>query len=199
MTDTDLKDQLKALQVPRYDPIEEGRALHRARVAFAQPREQEESLRPRRLFYRGWVAISAGLAVAALVVGGLATSRRHLSPAAELHTLAEMQAIFPDQFNALIDDNGTVQLDLTTPSLAGEGTHQPLQVVLEADHHRVSILSYSGRSITLKLQGASVTFEALVTAEGGVVLQGNQFAWSSAQPSLLAGYRVEARPITAAL
>ena len=198
MTDTDLKTQLDALQVPRIDPSVQGRALHRAQVAFAQPREPE-SPRLSRLFDRWRVAIGAGAALAALVVTGIVISHRPPSTAAELHTLAEMQKVFPDQFNALIDDNGTVQLDLARPSVAGEGTHQPLQVVLEAPHHRVRVLSYSGRSITLKLQGASVTFEALVTAEGGVVLQGNQFAWSSAQPSLLAGYRVEARPITAAL
>ncbi|MDF3057802.1 MAG: hypothetical protein K0R17_2017, partial [Rariglobus sp.] len=117
---------------------------------------------------------------------------------ADVLTLAQMQTLFPGQLNAVIERDGNVQLDLAGGSSTA-ASEQPLVVQLERGGHRLRVLSYSGRSITLELKEGRLTFEALVTSGGDVVLSGEDFVWSSTRPGVLAGYRVNAQPLNTGL
>lgn len=194
MNDRELKDLLGSVTPPAIDAAARERALHRSTVALSQPGAGPA---PERDSYRRWMAGFASAAGAALVVTVL-LAVRHAPPegGADLRTLAQVEAVFPGQLNAVIERDGEVQLDLAGQVSPG-ATDQPVIVQLESGGHRLRVLSYSGRSITLELKGARFTFEALVTSDGGVVLSGDDFVWSSTQPKSLAGYRIQARPLTA--
>jgi hypothetical protein len=166
---------------------------HLARLTPEVAAADESYLRHR------WTAGLVSAAGAALLLVGLMMIRQ--TPAeggADSSTLAQVEALFPGQLNAVIERDGEVRLDLAGQASA-VASEQPVLVQFERGGKRLRVLSYSGRSITLELQGERVTFEALVTSAGDVVLSGANFVWSSAQPGPLAGYNVNARQLDHAL
>lgn len=197
MSERELRKHLASMTPPPADEAARERALHRATVALAQPKDSEEAagVRPVWRAAYGWVALCAVMLVAGLVMIRSSQPAVVTNGGADLRTLAQVEGLFPGQLNAVIERDGEVQLDLAGQS-SPAATDQPVIVQLEAGGHRLRVLSYSGRSITLELKGARFTFEALVTSDGGVMLVGDDFAWSSAQPKLLAGYKIQARPLT---
>jgi hypothetical protein len=206
MTDADLKKQLSALPaVSAADPALRERALHRSLIALAQPREAEEVGATRSSTGSPtWRVVLAALVVV-FVAGALVFRSGHFRATenetnahADLQTLAQVQELFPDRLNAVIERDGALELDLSNRPQSG-ATEQPLIVQLVRGDQRLRVLSYSGRSITLELKGVKFTFEALVTSDGGIVLSGNDFVWNSKQPGPLAGYRVIAQPLNIAL
>ena len=198
MTDRELKKQLELVMPPAVNEVARDRALHHATVALAaQPKDSacaSEGRHAWRAAY-GWVALFAVMLVAGLVMIRPSLPVPVANGGADLRTLAQVEGLFPGQLNAVIESDGDVQLDLAGASSPG-ATDQPVLVQLEGGGHRLRVLSYSGRSVTIELKGARFTFEALVTSDGGVVLVGDDFAWSSAQPKSLAGYKIQARPLT---
>lgn len=203
MTDADLKKKLSALRVPPLpaDPAVRERALHRSLVALAQPQPAAAPVRTFTGLWRGaLIALTVGLVAGVLVFRGRDQGAVAVEVTnADALTLAQMQELFPGQLNAVIERDGAVQLDLSAGQAPGTMNGQPVVVQLEGGGHRLRVLSYSGRSITLELKGAHLTFEALVTGDGGVVLSGVDFVWSSAHPGRVAGYRIDARPLNTAL
>ena len=202
MNDDKLRKALAVLRPPEPGAVERDRALYQATLALAQPRNEQTSERS-RLFRMTWLVLG-GMAMA-LVVGALAFRGEHTASAeaiatagGDLHTLSQVAQLFPGQVNAVIERDDSVQLDLTNDQSPAADA-QPLVVQLENDGHRLRVLSYSGRSITLKLKGETLTFEVLVTGDGAVVLSGNNFVWSSAQSGLLAGYKVQAHTLVTTL
>lgn len=202
MNDDQLRKTLAVLRPPEPRAVERDRALYQATLALAQPRNEQTSERS-WLLRTTWLVLG-GVAMA-LVVGGLAFRGKPAAPVGaiataggDFHTLAQVAQLFPGQVNAVIERDDSVQLDLTNDQAPATDA-QPLVVQLENDGHRLRVLSYSGRSITLKLKGTTLTFEVLVTGEGAVVLSGDNFVWSSAQSGLLAGYKVQAHTLVTAL
>lgn len=198
MNDRDFKKQLASVTVPAVNETVRERALHRATVALAQPTDSASADEGRSIWRAsyGWVAVFAVMLVAGLVMIRPAQPAAVANGGADLRTLAQVEGLFPGQLNAVIESDGEVRLDLAGTSSPG-ATDQPVLVQLEGGGHRLRVLSYSGRSVTLELKGARFTFEALVTSDGGVVLVGDDFAWSSAQPKPLAGYKIQARSLAA--
>lgn len=197
MNDRELNDHLTSVSVPAINEAMRDRALHRATVALAQPTDSSEADESRPVWRAsyGWLAAFAVMLAAGLVMIRPSQPAAVVNGGADLRTLAQVEGLFPGQLNAVIESDGDVQLDLAGQSSPG-ATDQPVLVQLEAGGHRLRVLSYSGRSVTIELKGTRFTFEALVTSDGGVMLVGDDFAWSSAQPKLLAGYKIQARPLT---
>lgn len=201
MNDADLRKTLSALVVPPVDSTARERGLHRALVALAQPQPVTAPVRASAGLWRvALVALAVGLVTGVLVFRGQVHDPATAMDVAHADalTLAQMQSLFPGQLNAVIESDGVVQLDLAGQS-SDVVNAQPLVVQLERGGQRWRVLSYSGRSVTLELKGARFTFEALVTSDGGVVLVGPDFVWSSQQPGSLAGYRVSACPLDTTL
>jgi len=203
MTEAELKKQLARLKTPAVDETAKGRALHRALIAQAQPGARsaaEVRVKARRPISYGWPAVAAVLAVLLFVATVHFRSGDEASmpvaAGADLRMLAQVEGLFPGQLNAVIERDGAVKLDLAdVVQTQADSDEQPLVVQFEQGSQRLRVLSYSGRSITVELKGRRITFEALVTSDGGVVLSGADFAWSPAQPELLAGYRVKAQAL----
>lgn len=106
-------------------------------------------------------------------------------------TLQELEALFPGQVNAVIERDGQVDVELAEAHAGGTG--QPIVVEFVQGSRVLRVLSYSGRQVCVDLGGAKACFEPLVTAEGSVILSGEDFLWTSEHPVTREGYRVEAR------
>lgn len=207
MTDHELKRRLAALTTPAADQTARSRAHHRSILALSLPASTAgNDTRPRSHWPRSY---AWGMGVMVLAVGMLAgvlqfrvgvsdapVAAKSPNGGGDLRTLAQVEEFFPGQLNAVIERDGEVQLDLASRPLSG-ATAQAVVVQLRSGAHHLRVLSYSGRSITLELNNRRLTFEALVTSDGGIVLSGDDFAWSSEQPKPLAGYRIQARLLSA--
>ncbi|AHF91132.1 hypothetical protein OPIT5_13865 [Opitutaceae bacterium TAV5] len=122
--------------------------------------------------------------------------------------LAQVEKLFPGQLNAVIERNGAVRIEVSEPSsiparssaatvtVAPLTDSQPLVVQLQRGTERLRVLSYSGRSVCLDLNGSRVCFDVLATADGGVLLAGADFLWSPAHPVRVAGYEIRARSLS---
>ncbi|MEY4488962.1 MAG: hypothetical protein RIQ79_1470 [Verrucomicrobiota bacterium] len=208
MPDADLRNQLSALHPPAPDETARGRALHRATLALASaPAPASAPARGTRPSFAFGFSALAALAVA-LTLGVTFFTRSGVSPITQLPSpstdavvLAEVEKLFPGQLNALIDRDGVLQLDLrpASDSAAPDSADQALLVELVRDGRRLRVISYSGRSVRVQLDGVELHFDALLTGAGEIVLAGADFIWTSATPRRLAGWRVEARPLVATL
>ena len=196
MNDRELRRHLESLAAPAVNETERNRALHRAMIAFAMPSGMRDTteVRPGWRTSDGWVAAFVVMLVMGLVMIRPFQPAPGVNGGADLRMLSQVEGLFPGQLNAVIERDGEMQLDLARQS-SPASSEQPVIVQFERGGQRLRVLSYSGRSITLELKGGPVTFEALVTSDGGVVLSGPDFVWSSAQPASLAGYRVNAQPL----
>ncbi len=125
--------------------------------------------------------------------------------AADQIMLAELDRLFPGQLNAVVERNGTVQIDM----IPDAGRHseittnhsQPLVVQFEhpEEGKRLRIISYSGHNVQVRLNGVSLSFDILATGSGDVMLAGDHFVWSPANPTLIAGWQVCTQPLTSIL
>ena len=189
MNDESLKRRLRGLAVP---PVDEGareKALQRSQIALAN----SHSLPVARPF-PGWRwGLAPGLA---LLLGLLWFARPHAGPEPQpsAKVLAEMEALFPGQVDAVILQGNSVKLDLSdTPEGSSQ---QPLVVTLRRGGQTVQVLAYSGRKVCVELGGRRECFEPLVTAEGKVILSGDDFVWEDNNPRPVAGYSVQARSLS---
>lgn len=191
MNDDLLKKRLAELEVPEPDETARERALHRALVALANSAKTNKvPAEKRRPALWRWVLAAGALGAFVLAVwpGGQPAKENSL---AWQRTLEQVEALFPGQVNAVIERDGKFAVELTDHAAGGTG--QPVVVEFVQGPHVLRVLSYSGRRVCVELGGAKACFEPLITADGGVILAGEDFLWSSEHPAPQAGYRVQAR------
>ena len=199
MNDDPLKRSLEKLRVPAGDDLASERARHRAMTAFenrAVFAEQKPALW--RWFAAGAAATACALA---LLVGRWprhdadSPARTTSTDLADAKLLAEMEALFPGQLDAVITSGGTISIRLAPER--GAAASQRLAITLHRGANTVRVLGYSGRKVCLDLDGRRECFEPLLNADGQVILAGENFVWSAENPSALDGYRVVAKALTA--
>lgn len=196
MNDESLKRTLEKLRVPAPDDSAAARARHRAMTAF----ENRETITERKPAAWRWFA--AGAAAAACACALLIALWPHREPErtassdrADVKLLAEMEALFPGQLDAVIANGGEISIRLAPER--GAATPQRLAITLSRGANTVRVLGYSGRKICLDLDGKRECFEPLLNAENQIILAGENFVWSRENPSALAGYRIAAKALTA--
>ena len=141
--------------------------------------------------------ISAGIALACMVLAFLLGLRQGRHSAIEEHQLAqaqkcyrEIEGLFPNQVQALVFDSQGMHLVLAEQSNVPAST--PLYVTITGPKEVHRFVTFSGQRI--RVNGDS--FEVLVDRQGDVLLVGQQSVWSSSEPGEKAGpYRIEARPL----
>lgn len=196
MNDKDLKKSLQALPVPVPNESARERAWHRAQLAFTSARSlpNTEKFVPRS-FVRWALPVGAALA---LLATGLWFSVR---PAPENtfawnRTLQEMEALFSNRLNAIIERDGAFDVALSDDQAGAPG--QPVMVEFRRGQDTFRVLGFSGRSVCVDLGGTTACFEPLVTGEGAVILSGKDFLWSPEHPAGPDGFTVHARPLPSA-
>jgi len=197
MDDPTLHNLLGNLSAPPLDEVARQRALHRAGIAFANrhaatvsPQEGARWLKKVLLFGL------AGVGGVLLCLSALQGRHPAGEPFSEGKLLAEMEALFPGQLDGVISSNGSISLDLApTASDVKRGSSQPLALTLQRGRQIVRVLGYSGRKVCVNLGGRKHCLEPLVTGEGKVIVEGDDFLWTDARPIKVAGYKLEARTL----
>jgi len=144
--------------------------------------------------------LCAGASVVVITIVAAVTlfSNPHQTDASE-KLLAQVSQLFPDRLNAVIERNGTAEIALAETADPALIADQPLVVNLVRGGEKIKVLSFSGRVVRLEIDGREVTFETLVTADGQVIVSGDNFFWNHENPNPLLGYRIQAQPLIASL
>jgi hypothetical protein len=195
MNDLDLEKKLKAARVPARDedywesfPRQVSAKL---RTASAEHAAAERPWLPR-------LAWSGGIAFACLVIG-FAIGHWHgrmenSDPYALLQNekaLREVLTLFPNRVRAIVQDGRGVQLVLSDHADVPVST--PIYVRIRAGKQCSALVTFSGQE--LEIAGQKVTI--LADAQGGVIVTGLQFAWSSDRPGGGSdGLKIEARSLS---
>ncbi len=198
MTDNDLRRYLKKLPVPEALKSARDRARHRAIISF----QQGGSLQPEQSTWRGIIWNWRGAVALAFVVGLLPLlSIQHHDTSENLandrQILGQMQKLFPDQVNAVVEENGKVDLSVAQSPVIG--SDQPVLVVFKHGSDMIRVLSYSGHRVCLMLGKEQKCFEILATTTGSVVLEGEDNVWLASEHPEVAGYSMQAQALKASL
>jgi hypothetical protein len=197
MKDDSLENQLRAFKVPVPSESGRARARHRALFAFQQPGLGEtESREPRNLIANWRTAV--GLAVALSVFAFLMLSHRAPeSSTDDRQMLGQMEKLFPNRINAVVEEEGKVNLAIADSDTMGSG--QPVVVVFKHGSDTIRVLSYSGHRVCLMLGQTERCIELLATPTGGVILEEKDKAWLASDCPEIAGYSVQAKSLELSL
>ncbi len=184
MTDDDLRQGLRKLPAPPpADDAARERARHRALMAFGA----QQSIPDRAPFpWRNWGFATAIVLLAALFLRPQARTQRTNDAA----LLAQTEALFPGQLDAVIERGTDVQIELDAEPTAV--SDQRLWIEFRRGTERVRILGYSGRRACIEIDGRKVCFEPLLDERDGVILTGDDFLWRSGQRNSVAGWQIAA-------
>ncbi|HEY0257302.1 MAG TPA: hypothetical protein VGC39_07660 [Candidatus Methylacidiphilales bacterium] len=198
MNDDELRQRLRQLRIPEASESAQGRARHRALIAFEQGGSLTANGGARRGFGWRW----AGVAALALILSLLPffLLKRPAPPenlANDRDVLQQVQKLFPNQVNAVVERNGNVDLSITQDAMVG--SDQPVLLVFRKGRESIRVLSYSGHRVCLMLGQTQSCFEILATPTGGVILEGEDKAWLASEHPHVAGYSIRAQTLGAAL
>ena len=189
MTDSELDRKLSAASVPERSPeyweTFSGRVMARVRATPAT-RALPRLWQPR-------LAWGTGMALTCLLLV-LAIGHWHGDSNSDVSaslqngkTLREILTFFPNRVRAITQDEHGVQLILSDAPDVPVST--PLWIQLYDGKNSRSMVTFSGQ----ELQIAKEKVQVLADAQGRVILVGDRFVWSSAEPNRLAdGLRIQA-------
>lgn len=196
MTDEELKSNLRTLPTPVPSGSARERAWHRTQLAFASSRSHPDTEKNEPRSFLRW-ALPVGTVLAILAAGlWLSVRPTPENSVAWNRTLQEMEALFPNRLNAIIERDGAFDLELSDDPTGAPG--QPVVVEFRRGESSFRVLGFSGRSVCVDLGGTTACFEPLVTGEGVVILSGDNFLWSPDHPAEPDGFTVRARPLPSA-
>jgi hypothetical protein len=192
MNDHDLQQKLRALAVPVPDDTARERARHRALLVFSQGGPEAPERRPSVL--RWAVAGTAALALAAVFWIAREAEPAHQSGPGEAAVLAQVEALFPGQLDAVIEhEDGEMRVALAAQRQPA--SDQPLLVEFRRGDSLVRVLSYSGRHVCVDLGGRHACFDALIDNHGKVIVAGEDFLWTERNRASAGGWQITAAPL----
>ncbi len=199
MTDSELDKKLNAARTPK---LAADYTADFPRAVFAKARATPISKNSTRYSSapHWWPGLvwSAGFALFFLIAGfGLGHWRGKsdvAAPANELlanvKMIKETLALFPNRVSAIVQNGHDVQLVLA--DRADVPDSPPLFVKICDGKKCSSLVTFSGQEI--EIAGQKIT--VLADANGGIILEGKQFVWSSAGENILStGLKIEARSL----
>ncbi len=182
MNNQDLEKKLKGAPGPALerDYIEDFPRAVLARIR-ATPKLARPAYSPRWLPRLVW---SAGIAVVCLLFGfavGHWHANREIASSGGLlqntKLIRETLALFPNQVRAIVQDDQGMRLILSQePDVPASSA---LYVRICDGKHCSSLVTFSGQEIQIGGQKLTV----LSDAQGGIIIFGNDFAWSSSNPA----------------
>lgn len=190
MDNFELEKRLKAAQTP---PLEADYLEDFPRRVMGRIRSiRGQSPQPR--YQYDWIprlAWGGGAIFACLLIGFVLGERQVLTekreavasvdPLANVKVIREALTMFPNQIRALVEDEHGVQLVISEkPDVP---TSPPLYVRICDGKQCASVVTFSGQQV--QIAGRTVT--VLSDAQGGIILFGNDFAWSNREASSTKG------------
>ncbi len=195
MNDAELEKLLKTAPVPERPPEFWERLPQRISAKLHwQPQRSENVNLPSRL--RGGAIWGWGFAGATvLVLVGFLLGHWHGNKQATAllqneKLLREVLAMFPNQVQAIIQDEKGLHLSLAEEASVSQS--QPLWIKVCEGKVCRNIITFSGQVVQI----ADKPVEVLADAQGGVMLVGEHFFWSSAQKSSVQDLRINAQQLT---
>jgi len=194
MNNDDLDKQLKAAQVP---PLDEDYWESMPRAILARLRAGPIN-RPAERHWFPRLAWGGALACACLVIGfaighwhGQLQKNDTYALLQNEKMLREVLTLFPNRVRAIVQNEHGMQLVLSDQ--ADVPASAPLYVHICDGKQCSSLVTFSGQE--LEIAGQKIT--VLADAQGGIILEGNQFVWSSsAQNFAQGGLKIEARRLS---
>jgi hypothetical protein len=193
MNNQDLEKKLKGAPGPALESeyLEDFSRIVSAKIRSAPPRRRPPVAWLPRLAWSG------GIALACLLVGfavGHWRGRMEVASSGELlentKLIRETLAMFPNQVRAIVQDDQGMRLVLSQePDVP---VSAPLFVRICDGKHCSSLVTFSGQEIQVAGQKLTV----LSDANGGVIIVGNDFAWSSSEPFYAkSGLKIQAKSL----
>lgn len=204
MTDSDLDKKLNAARTPKLEPdyIEDFPRTVFAKARAAQSAEDSRASHSAETRWWSRAAWSIGFVLFFLIAGfGLGHWRGKMeAPAtsandllANVKMIHETLALFPNRVRAIVQNGQEVQLVLADQADVPDSP--PLFVKICDGKKCSSLVTFSGQEI--EIAGQKITI--LADANGGIILEGKQFVWSSLEKnSTTAGLKIEARHLSPA-
>ena len=198
MKEDELRQRLHKFTAPEASQSARARARHRSLIAF-----QQADSRPLEAPERKGLILNWRRAIALVLIAGILLLffvRHHPSPenlANDRQILQQMGKLFPNQVNAVVEENGKVDLSIAQSPVVG--SDQPVLVVFKQGRNTIRVLSYSGHRVCLMLGTTESCVEILATPSGGVILEAKDKVWLASEHPVVAGYSVRAQTLEASL
>jgi hypothetical protein len=198
MNDEELVRRLRTMVVPAASESARARARYRALAGLGQGEASGQDAAQ----WAGspWLAHGIIMLAAALVTSWFLARQPHATTenlAEDQKTLQQVALLFPGQVNAVVEANGKTDLSIAEDPVLG--ADQPVVVIFRRGEDRIRVLSYSGHRFCIDLGRTHSCFEILESTGGGIIIEGDDRAWSASQHPVIAGYAVQAQPLGAAL
>ena len=194
MNNHELESILKKARLP--EPSQESLELFPRRLVTRLKRN-EPPARSARLWspHLAWALGLATCVLLAFVIGH-ERGKREAVPAgdslANIKLIHETLALFPNRVRAIVSDERGLNLVLSDREDVPVST--PLYIRISDGKNTSSFVTFSGQEI--QIAGQKVT--VLSDAGGGIILAGNQFAWSNMDRDLADNHlKIEARNLGA--
>ncbi|HEX9046452.1 MAG TPA: hypothetical protein VF988_05445 [Verrucomicrobiae bacterium] len=176
MNDSELDQKLKAAREPvlraGYQQAFAETVLKNLRSDFPKATPM-----PRRWLPRlAWTVVTATCIVIAFVVGQWQGQKRRVAGndiLANANFVRGTLAMFPNQVRAIVKDERGLNLVLSEQNVPAS---PPIYVRICDGKRCSSLVTFSGQQIQIAGQNVTV----LAEADGGIILEGNKFVWSSA-------------------
>lgn len=189
MNDSELDKTLQSAAGPRLEPEYQQafpqRVLANLRSAPGQIARVEHPWRLRL----AWATAAAACILAAFLAGrwhGRLEAGRDVLADSKL--IQQTMAMFPNRVRAIVRDQRGINLVLSDRDDVPAST--PIYVRICDGRNCSSAVTFSGQEIQLAGQKLTV----LAEANGGIILEGSEFVWSSTERAVTAGHlRIEAR------
>lgn len=183
-----LDEFLKKLEVPSVIDAVKERALHRAQMAFANRGDAPMPATAARWQIKALLTLCCAIV---MLISILRLTGGQHSGTSDMELLSQLESLFPGQLEGVIISGEAVDLDLSEAISAADGS-QRLALTFRKGNQTVRVLGYSGRKVCVDLGGRKRCLEPLATADGKVIVEGEDFLWIDARSSPVAGYKMEA-------
>jgi hypothetical protein len=178
MKDPELDHLLKALDLPPRDASYWSEFPRRVTTRLRQDNVREAREAGRWIPRWAWAAVPVCLALVLAVSLNFRSTQPQSSPLLRNEALiGELIAMFPNRLRAILEDEQGLRLVLSEQADVPSST--PLWVKLCRGNRCWTLVTFSGQEIPV--EGESIM--VLADARGGVLLMGEQFAWTSHDPS----------------
>jgi hypothetical protein len=180
MKKPELDSLLKKARLPEIP--EESLEMFPRRIV-ADIKRRDYPLRPRRHLFPQWAWACGMIACIAIAFGAghwlgqtKTTAPMANDSLANIKLIHETLALFPNRVRAIVQDERGIRLVLSDQETVPVST--PIYVRISDGRHCSSLVTFSGQEIQIAGQKLTV----LSQSDGGIILEGNQFVWSSSGP-----------------
>jgi hypothetical protein len=197
MNNPELDSILKKARMP--EPPKEFWAEFPQQVARELSRSRTGNVRLKQNWFPrlAWGFAAAICILAAFAIGhwrGQLEAKASADVLANAKVVRETLAMFPNQVRAIVQDEHGLNLVLSDSADVPVST--PIYVRICDGKQCSSLVTFSGQEIQVAGQKMTV----LSDAQGGIILVGNDFAWSNREPSYAKNdLKIEAKPLEAVM